>query len=86
MLGTPENKGIAFQAVPEKITRELTEAFNLAKRRFGDFEAVVIRPQDGNSYNLQLHMKPNKTFLEERLSLASPIEDFGAIVESKFSN
>jgi hypothetical protein len=85
MLATLNGNSIVFQNVPHELEVLLTRAHGIAKDRWGEFEAVVIRLQ-GGGYNLQLHMEPGKTFLCERISSSSPAPDFLDVVERRFSN
>jgi hypothetical protein len=85
MLATLNGNSIAFQNVPHEVELLITRAHSIAKRRWGEFEAVVIRIAEGG-YNLQLHMEPGRTFLCERISSSFPVPDFLEVVERRFSS
>ncbi len=86
MLGTPNNNEIVFQAVPAQAQELLKRAFEKAKSIYGDFEAVVIALPEENAYNLQIHMDPDKTFLNERISRDNPAADFEKVVSDRFGS
>ncbi len=86
MLGTPNGNEIVFQYVPAEVQELLKGAFEKAKSTYGEFEASVIALSGQDSYNLQIHMAPNKTFLNERISRDSPVADFEKIVRRRFGS
>jgi hypothetical protein len=84
-LGTVGGNDMACQDVQSHVETGLRIAYNTAKKQYGPFEAAVIALSDGQ-YNLQLHMSPDKTLLDGRLSGSSPVADFERIVGLTFSN
>jgi hypothetical protein len=87
MLGTPNNSGIVFERGVPQETRELLErAFHNAKAVYGPFEVAVIPLQREDSYNLQIHMSPDKAFLNERISRHDPVADFESVVAQKLGS
>ena len=85
-LGTKDNRGLSCQSVPEEIEALLQVAFQTARARNGEFEAVIVRGAGRSSCSLTVHVAdPDRVFRAIPLSQVSTLKDFDLIVDQLFS-